>query len=189
MPDSRRGSRYNRPWHGGMPRPFQTMLRGRFYRRSALLHRHLLPRDRGRDAIRELDGFLTDSRRTSSPCVRGTFDWSRLTASPHLNRHLEEVVLGLASSFYVRPSRVHQALLTPCRVLAKCLASIVQLSGEGSCATSQCSYECLPCHVARQGRTRLSVSQSREYTLREDHAYGRTHSRCNLHQDSTCPCG
>ena len=38
------------------------------------LHRHLLTRDRGRDAIRELDEFLTDSRRTSSTCVRGTFD-------------------------------------------------------------------------------------------------------------------
>ena len=37
------------------------------------LHRHLPTRDRGRDAIRELDGFLTDSRRTSPPCVRGTF--------------------------------------------------------------------------------------------------------------------
>ena len=37
------------------------------------LHRHLLTRNRSRDAIRELDGFLTDSRRTSSPCVRGTF--------------------------------------------------------------------------------------------------------------------
>ena len=37
------------------------------------LHRHLLTRDRGRDAIRELDGGLTDPRRTSSPCVRVTF--------------------------------------------------------------------------------------------------------------------
>ena len=37
------------------------------------IHRHLLTHDRGRNAIRELDGFLADSRRASSPCVRSTF--------------------------------------------------------------------------------------------------------------------
>ena len=61
------------------------------------LHRHLLTRNRSRDAIRELDGFLTDSRRTSSPCVRGTFLSRRTPRLP--SRSFSPSRHGYRSSF------------------------------------------------------------------------------------------